>query len=53
VRVATFTERADAERFFDRTVSDLAQLTRSQFEEAYLAPDDTSMGELHPGDEQL
>jgi len=53
VRVATFTDRADAERFFDRAHGDLGQMTRSQFEEVYLAPDDTSMGELHPGDEQL
>jgi len=53
VRVATFTDRADAERFFDRTRDDLTQMTRSQFEEVYLAPDDTSLGELHSGDEQL
>jgi len=51
VRVATFTERADAELFFDRSSGDLVEMTRSQFEDSYLSPDDTSLGELNAGDE--
>lgn len=39
VRIATFSEREDAEAFFDRAVADLGELTKSQFEDAYLYPD--------------
>ena len=38
VRIATFAERDEAETFFDRVLSDLAELTCSQFEEAYVVP---------------
>lgn len=36
VRIATFTDREQAETFFDRARDDLAELTKSQFEDAYL-----------------
>jgi len=36
VRIATFSEREDAETFFDRASGDLSEMTKSQFEEAYL-----------------
>jgi len=38
VRIATFSEREDAETLFDRAGGDLAEMTKSQFEEAYLHP---------------
>ena len=38
VRIATFAERDEAETFFDRALSDLTELTCSQFEEAYVVP---------------
>ena len=38
VRIATFSEREEAESFFDRARDDLAELTKSQFEEAYVYP---------------
>jgi len=42
VRMATFTDRAQAEEFFDRSLGDLAEMTRSQFDEAYLSGDHAS-----------
>lgn len=38
VRVATFGDRAQAEAFCDRVRSDLSEMTKSQFEDAYLTP---------------
>lgn len=37
VRVASFGDRDDAEAFFQRAKDDLAELTKSQFEDAYLS----------------
>jgi len=38
VRIATFGSREEAEAFFDRASDDLRELTKGQFEEAYLTP---------------
>jgi len=38
VRIGTFTERHEAEAFFDSARGDLTELTKSQFEEAYVSP---------------
>ncbi len=38
VRIATFNGRQDAESFFERAKDDLIEMTKSQFEEAYLTP---------------
>ncbi len=37
VRLATFSERDTAEAFYDRARDDLGDLTKSQFEEAYVS----------------
>jgi len=42
VRIATFDERDDAEAFLGRARDDLAEMTKSQFEEAYLAETPTA-----------
>jgi len=39
VRVAGFTERDDADAFVRRATDDLAEMTKSQFEDAYLSGD--------------
>lgn len=46
VRLATFSARQDAEQFFDQSREDLHEMTRSQFEDAYLSSDN---GEPHRG----
>ncbi len=38
VRIATFAEREEAESFYDRAKEDLAEMTKNQFEDAYLSP---------------
>lgn len=38
VRLATFSQRDDAETYFDRVTDDLKDLTRSQFEDTYVTP---------------
>jgi hypothetical protein len=38
VRLATLSDREDAEAFYDRATEDLTELTRSQFEDAYVTP---------------
>ncbi|HET6350891.1 MAG TPA: hypothetical protein VFG89_02025 [Coriobacteriia bacterium] len=39
VRVAGFAERDDADKFVQRATDDLAEMTKSQFEDAYLSGD--------------
>lgn len=36
VRVATFADRGEAEVFYERARTDLGEMTKTQFEEAYL-----------------
>lgn len=36
VRIATFADRSEAEAFYQRARADLAEMTKTQFEEAYL-----------------
>lgn len=59
IRVASFTEREDAESYFQRAKDDLAELTKSQFEDAYLSvsgdhtdssDDDASHDDVEPED---
>ena len=38
VRVASFDDRDDADRFFERAKADLVDMTASQFEQSYLEP---------------
>ena len=37
VRLATFDERDEAEAFYDRAHDDLGEMTKHQFEEAYVS----------------
>lgn len=43
-RIATFGEREEAEAFLERVADDLADMTKAQFEEAYLTPDENLDG---------
>jgi hypothetical protein len=38
VRLQSFGDRADAEEFVERVREDLAEMTKAQFEEAYITP---------------
>lgn len=38
VRVATFSDRGQAEAFYERAREDLLEMTKAQFEDAYLEP---------------
>lgn len=39
ISVASFAARAEAEAFMERATSDLSEMTKSQFEDAYLSPE--------------
>jgi len=49
VRIATYRDRAEAEAAFTRVTEDLAEMTKNQFEDAYLSPStDPDGAEHHP-----
>jgi len=51
VRMATFTDRAQAEGFFDRSLGDLAEMTRSQFDATYLSKDHSADDDASTADD--